>query len=276
MRRREFIEGLGSTATAWPLAARAQQPAMPVMGYLAYGRIPSSPGVPFLQGLAQAGYVPGRNLAIEFRGANFQGTILPRLAADLVARGVALIVTRGSPSAAVAAKAATSTTPIVFILAEDPIEYGLVASFNRPGGNITGVTLLSAELAAKRLNLLIEFPQVTMVGYLCPSSDTPIVRARISEMLAAGRALGREIIVLEVRRLDFEAAFATLVERRVGALIVGNYALFSGDPSNRDRILELAARHKVPAIYTDRNYRPLEFARDQCVTGGWQSPGEFD
>jgi putative tryptophan/tyrosine transport system substrate-binding protein len=255
MRRREFIEGLGSTATAWPLAARAQQPAMPVMGYLAYGRIPSSPGVPFLQGLAQAGYVPGRNLAIEFRGANFQGTILPRLAADLVARGVALIVTRGSPSAAVAAKAATSTTPIVFILAEDPIEYGLVASFNRPGGNITGVTLLSAELAAKRLNLLIEFPQVTMVGYLCPSSDTPIVRARISEMLAAGRALGREIIVLEVRRLDFEAAFATLVERRVGALIVGNYALFSGDPSNRDRILELAARHKVPAIYTDRKTR---------------------
>jgi putative ABC transport system substrate-binding protein len=203
-------------------------------------------------------------LAIEFRAANFQSSILSRLAADLVARGAAVIVTRGSPSAAVAAKAATSTIPIVFMLDEDPIEYGLVASFNRPGGNVTGVTFLTAELMPKRLNLLLEFPQATTVGYLCPSADAPIVQARISDMLAAGRALGREIIVLEVRRLDFEAAFATLIEQRVGALIVGNYTSFGAVPSNRDKILELAARHKVPTMYTGRGY---------SVNGGLMSYG---
>jgi putative tryptophan/tyrosine transport system substrate-binding protein len=253
MRRREFIVGLGSAAAAWPIAARAQQPAKPVMGYLTLGRIPDSPGNPFLEGLAEFGYVPGRNLAIEFRGADFQNSILPQLAADLVAREVSVIVTQGSPYAAVAAKAATSTIPVVFMLDEDPIDYGLVASFNRPGGNVTGVTFFTAELAAKRLDLLLEFPQMTAVGYLCPLSGAPIVQARISEILAAGRAMGREIIVLEVRGLDFEAAFTTLVERRVGALVVGNYLFFSGVPSNRYKILELAARYKVPTIYTDRS-----------------------
>jgi putative ABC transport system substrate-binding protein len=220
LRRREFIAGLGGAA-AWPLAASAQQRASPVIGWLAYGPIPpDSPGGingAFLDGLAQAGYVLGRNLTIEFRPANFQNSILPRLAADLVARKVAVIVTVGSPSAALAAKAATSTIPIVFMLDEDPIEYGLITSFNRPGGNVTGVTLLTAELMGKRLNLLLLLaPQATTIGYLCPATGSPIVQARISEMLAAGRALGREIIVLEVRRLDFEAAFATLVEQRVG------------------------------------------------------------
>jgi putative ABC transport system substrate-binding protein len=140
------------------------------------------------------------------------------------------------------------------MLDEDPIEYGLVASFNRPGGNVTGVTFFTAELMPKRLSLLLELvPQATAVGYLCPRSDDPYVQARIGDMLAAGRALGRDIIVLEVRRLDFEATFATLVEQRVGALIVGNYTFF-GVPSRRDKILELAARHKVPAMYTDRRY----------------------
>jgi putative ABC transport system substrate-binding protein len=261
MRRREFIAGLGAAAspTIWPLAARAQQQAMPVIGYLDLATNPPNPnqlyGGAFLQGLAQAGYVPGRNLAIEFRGANFNPSVLPRLAADLVARKVAVIVTIGGPEAAVAAKAATSTTPIVFMLNEDPIEYGLVASFNRPGGNVTGVTFLTAELAGKRLNLLLELvPQASTVGYLCPFSGARIVQARISDMLAAGRALGREIVVLEARRLDFEAAFATLVEQRVGALVVGNYTIFAGVPSNRNKILELAARHKVPAMYTDRRY----------------------
>jgi putative tryptophan/tyrosine transport system substrate-binding protein len=262
MRRREFIAGLGGAA-AWPVVARAQQPKVPVMGYLSSGRT-SSLSPPFLEGLAQTGYVPGRNLAIEFRQANFQDSILPRLAADLVAREVAVIVTDGSAEAAVAAKAATSRTPIVFMLSEDPIEYGLVASFNRPGGNVTGVTFLSAELMPKRLNLLLEFPQATTVGYLCPSTNAPIVQARISDMLAAGRALGREIIVVGVRRLDFEAAFATLVEQRVGALVVGNYTIFAAVPSNRDKILELAARHKVPTMYTDRRY---------SVNGGLMSYG---
>jgi putative ABC transport system substrate-binding protein len=265
MRRREFIAGLCGAA-AWPLAARAQQLAMPVMGYLYYGR--SSPNAqlnrPFLEGLAQTGYVPGRNLAIEFRQANFQSSILPRLAADLVAREVTVIVTEGSADAAVAAKAATSRTPIVFMLSEDPIEYALVASFNRPGGNVTGVTFLSAELMPKRLNLILEFPQAITIGYLCPSSNSPTVQARISDILAAGRTLGREIIVVGVRRLDFEAAFATLAEQRVGALVVGNYTFFAAVPSNRDKILELAARHKVPTMYTDRRY---------SVNGGLMSYG---
>jgi putative tryptophan/tyrosine transport system substrate-binding protein len=194
-------------------------------------------------------------VAIEFRGANFQASILPRLAADLVAREVAVIVTVGAAGVAVAAKTATARTPIVFMLDEDPLEYDLVASYNRPGGNVTGVTFFTAELMGKRLNLLLLLvPQATTVSYLCPASGAPSVQARISDMLAAGRALGREIIVLRVRCLDFEAAFATLVEQRVGALIVGNYTIFAAVQSNRDKILELAARHKVPTIYTDRRY----------------------
>jgi putative tryptophan/tyrosine transport system substrate-binding protein len=263
MRRREFIAGFGSAA-AWPLVARAQQPTVPVMGHLDYARTPLTSMRPFLEGLAQAGYVPGRNLAIEFRGANFQYSSLPRLAADLVAHRVTVIVTTGGVSATLAAKAATSTTPIVFMLNEDPMEYGLVASLNRPGGNVTGVTFLTAELMPKRLNLLLELvTQATTVGYLCPASDARIVRDRIRDMLAAGRALEREIVVLEVRRLDFEAAFATLVEQRVGALVVGNYTLFVS-PSNRDKILELAARQKVPAMYPGRLY---------AVNGGLMSYG---
>ena len=255
IRRREFVAGLGGAA-AWPLAAGAQQPTMPVIGYLSLASVSpnDSPDRAFLGGLAQAGYVPGRNLAIEFRGANFQRSILPRLAADLVARKVAVIVTSGSPYAAVAAKATTSTTPIVFMLDEDPIEYGLVTSFNRPGGNVTGVTFLTTELVGKRLNLLLELvPQATAVGYLCPPSN-PHVQARIGDMFAAGRALKREIIVLEVRHLDFEAAFTTLAEQRVGALIVGNYTIFGSSQSNRDKILQLAARHELPTMYPDRRY----------------------
>ena len=154
MRRRDFIAGLGSAA--WPLVARAQQSGVPVVGFLSLALDPPPPNrSAFFQGLAQAGYVAGQNVAIAFRGANFEPSVFPRLAADLVASNVAVIVTAGSPYAAVAAKAATSTTPIVFMLSEDPIEYGLVASFNRPGGNVTGVTFLIAGLMPKRLNLLL-------------------------------------------------------------------------------------------------------------------------
>jgi putative ABC transport system substrate-binding protein len=190
---------------------------MPVIGFLGLDSTPPNPhqlyGGAFLQGLAQAGYVPGRNLVIEFRGANFNSSVLPRLAADLVAHKVAVIVTVGGTGPAVAAKAATSTTPIIFMVDEDPIEYGLVTSLNRPGGNVTGVTFFTAQLMPKRLSLLLELvPRAATVGYLCPRSDAPMVRDRINDMLAAGRELGREIVVLEVRRSDFEAAFTTLVE----------------------------------------------------------------
>jgi putative ABC transport system substrate-binding protein len=252
MRRREFITLL-SGAAAWPLAAGAQQRTMPVIGFLGLGSPspnPASSGNPFRDGLKEAGYVPGQNVAIEFSWANFQPSLLPRLAADLVRRQVAVIVTTGSPYAAVAAKAATSTIPIVFMLGDDPLKYGLIDSFNRPGGNVTGVSF--PALASKRLNLLLELvPQVTRVGYLSGPRESPVFEEMTSDMLAAGTALGRDIIVLEVRRLDFEAAFATLVEQRAGALIVGNYTLFY-DSRNRDRILEQAARHKIPTTYPGR------------------------
>jgi putative ABC transport system substrate-binding protein len=272
MRRREFITLLGGAA-AWPLAARAQQPAIPVIGYLSLAgpSILSSVGPlnirrvygdAFLRGLAQAGYVIGQNAIIEFRGANLNPSLLPPLAADLVARKVDVIVTVGSPYATVAAKAATSTIPIVFMLGEEPMEYGLVASFNRPGGNITGVTFLTADLMGKRLNLLLELVPQATVGYLYVPAPTS--EARKNDILAAGRALGREIIMLEVRRLDpvagasvgqldFEAAFTTAIEQRVGALIVGNYTVF-GVNRNRNRILELTSRHKIPAIYPDKGF----------------------
>jgi putative ABC transport system substrate-binding protein len=254
MKRRELISLLGGAAV-WPLGARAAA-GEPVIGFLGLG----SPGqnlqavTALRDGVAEAGYEVGRNVTIEFRWANFQNSLLPRLAADLIGRQVAVIVTQGSPYAALAAKAATSTIPIVFVIAEDPVKYGLVASFNRPGGNVTGVTTLAGELAGKRLNLLLELvPQVTKVGYLSGPSESPVFENLRNDILAAGRALGREIIVLEVRRLDFEAAFETLVEQRAGALIVGNYTLFSGE-RNRNRVLELTARYRIPTMYPGRGY----------------------
>jgi putative ABC transport system substrate-binding protein len=265
IRRRDFLGAL-SGAAAWPLAARAQQPVIPVIGFLTVA--PRGPtrysSDAFRQGLGEAGYVLGTNLAAEYRWANFNSSLLRTLADELVGRRVAVIVTEGSPYAAVEAKAATSTIPIIFIVDEDPVKYGLVAALNRPSGNATGITFLTAQLAGKRLNLLLELaPQVSTVGYLSGPSESPIFEALRSDMVAAGHELGREIVVGEVRRLDFEAAFANLVERRVGALIVGNYTLFSYPP-NRDKILELAAYHKLPAMYP---------GREDVVRGGLMSYG---
>jgi putative ABC transport system substrate-binding protein len=221
------------------------------------------------EGLHNAGYIDaqtarqldargkryvGVNAAIEFRWANFQNSLLPRLAADLVGRHVDVIVAHGSSSAALAAKAATSTIPIVFAVAEDPVKYGLVASLERPGGNVTGVAFFGADLAGKRIKLLLELaPQATKIGYLCDPSESSVFEDSRSEMLAAGPSLEREVIVLEVRRLDFEGAFKTLVEQRSGALVVGNHKLFAGE-RNRNKILELAARHNIPTMYPGRDY----------------------
>jgi putative ABC transport system substrate-binding protein len=241
---------------SWSLAATGQQ-SMPVIGILALGSPDPNSGfeAAFQQGLAEAGYVRGRNVTIEFRWANNEPSVLPGLAADLVDRKVAVIVTTGSPYATLAAKAATSTIPIVFALGDDPVRYDLVTSLSRPGGTVTGMTFLGAELTGKRLNLLLDLiPQATTIAYLSGSSSSPIFEDRKSDMLAAGRALGREIIVSEVRRLDFEAAFTTLVEQRADALIVGNFSSFLNPPRNRDKILELAARHRVPAMYFNRQY----------------------
>jgi putative tryptophan/tyrosine transport system substrate-binding protein len=275
MRRRDFITLLGGgAAAALPLAARAQQSGMPVIGFLGLGlgSSTSNGGAPpdFLRGLDEAGYVLGRNLAIEFRWANFYESLLPRQAVDLLRRQVAVIVTTGSPYAARAAKDTTSTIPIVFVIAEDPVKYGLVASFNRPGGNVTGVTMLTTELTGKRLNLLLELvPGATKIGYL--SVPGPIFEEQRDNALAAGRALGREIIVSEVRNLRFEAAFGFLAEQQASGLLVGNYTLFSQE-RYRNKILELAARHKIPAIYPSQDYAANEglmsyAARSRAVWG---------
>jgi len=259
MKRRKFITLLGS-AVAWPIAVRARQTGMPVIGVLGLG--PSDPGfvAAFRQGLVEAGYIPDQNVAIEFRWADTRFSF-PRLASDLVDRKADVIVTTGSPYAAVAAKNATSRIPIVFGLAEDPVQYGLVTSLGRPGGNVTGMTFLTSELVGKRLDLLLGLiPQATTIAFLSITGST-LSEDMKRDMLAAGRAVGREIIVSEVRNLDFEAAFTTLVEHRAGALVVGSFTVFR---NNRHKIVELAARHKITAMYPNREY---------VVDGGLMSYG---
>jgi len=256
MRRRKFITLLGGAAAGWPLIAYAQQPRVPVIGFLGLGSPSPNSGFAdaFRAGLAEAGYVLGRNLAIEFRWANNRAALLPQLAADLVDRKVDVIVTTGSPYAALAAKNATSTTPIVFVIGDDPVQYGLVASLSRPGGTITGMTLLSGELAAKRLNLLLEvMPQATTIAFLSGPSVAPIFEQRKREMLAAGRALGRKIVLSEVNFSNFDAAFTNVVEKPADALIVGSFTMFQS-PGNRDKILELVARHNIAAMYPSREF----------------------
>jgi putative tryptophan/tyrosine transport system substrate-binding protein len=270
MRRRDFITLLGAAAAARPFGARAAA-GDPVISFLGSGApIPNSQTVAsFRQGLFEAGYVDGVmarqlaargkryaavDVAIEFRWANFQESLLPRLAADLVRRQPAVIVTLGSSSAALAAKAATATIPIVFVSADDPVRSGLVGSLERPGGNVSGVTTLSPDIVQSRLELLLALvPQAGKVGYLSAPSGSPASEDAKSGLAEAGRTRGREIIVLEVRDREFEAAFASLVAKQAGALMVEDAALFAGG-RNRTKILELAARHKIPTIYPARGY----------------------
>jgi putative ABC transport system substrate-binding protein len=250
MKRREFITVLGGAA-AWPLAVGAQQPAMPVIGFLN----PNSPEVAkevvseFRRGLRDAGYIEGQNVTIEFRWANAQHGVLRQLASELVRLPVAVIVASGALPSPLAAKAATSTVPIVIAGGGDPVKNGLVASLSRPGGNITGVTYIYNELAAKRLDLLLKLvPQATTVGYLIDQRSENTT----SELLSAARALGRQLIVLECHALpDFDTAFATMIERQAGAVLVEAFPLAY---DNRDKILALAARHKIPAIYAQSQY----------------------
>ena len=257
MKRREFITLLGGAAVAWPFSGRAQQPPMPVIGFLHTGIADAYTNVlaGFRQGLKEAGYVEGQNVAVEFRWANSQPQRLPELAADLVRRQVAVIVSGGGSHSALAVKTATSTIPIVLAFGSDPVRLGLVTSLNRPGGNVTGVTFNTTELMGKRLGLLTELvPQATTIAYLRtdPQSSTMVTEQMKSDMLAAARALGRQVIVLEVGSdRDLEAAFATLVDRRAGALVVSPSPILT---SYRDKLVTLAARHKVPAIYADREF----------------------
>jgi putative ABC transport system substrate-binding protein len=254
MRRREFITVLGGAAAAWPLAARAQQPGkMPTIGFLnAGGQDVFAPRLgAFWKGLRESGYAEGHNLAIEYRWADGQFDRLPALAADLVRRNVSAIATFGPP-AALAAKDATSTIPIVFVTGSDPVQAGLVATLNRPGGNVTGVYLLLIGLEGKRLGLLRDLvPQARLIGLLI-NPRSPDAGAQASALQAAAHAVGQQIVVVEAGSDgELDGAFSALVQGRAGALIVAADIFFN---ARRERIVALAARHALPAIYELREF----------------------
>jgi putative ABC transport system substrate-binding protein len=253
MRRRDFITLLGGAAVAWPLAARAQQPAMPVIGWLGSGSPgPSAPAVTvFRQALAEAGYTEGRNVAIEYRWAEGQYDRLPALAAELVRRQVAVIVATPIP-AALAAKAATATIPIVFSAAADPVNLGLVGSLAQPGGNATGVNFFQAELSAKQMSLLREFrPNAAGIGVLVNPANAN-VEGLTKDVTAAAAALGVEIEIVHARdSREIEEAFATLVHNKAGALLVGADSFFF---NRRVQLAILAARHAIPAVFFNREF----------------------
>jgi len=253
MKRRDFIILLGGGAAAWPLAARAQQPAMPVIGYLNLGSPESdTPRLTGLRrGLNQSGYVEGRNLVIEYRWAGNQADRLPALAADLVQLRVAVIVAAGVLPA-LAAKAATTNIPIVFLVGADPTQLGLVASLNRPGGNLTGVNVFVGELGAKGLALLHELiPSATTIGFL-ENPNNPVLELTTRDVLAAAPVVGLKIQILKASTdREIDAAFASLVQARTGALLVGGDIFFN----NRiERLVELAARHAIPTMYLTREF----------------------
>jgi putative tryptophan/tyrosine transport system substrate-binding protein len=252
MNRRHFIATLGSAA-AWPLAARAQQPAMPVIGYLGAGSSATSASTAtiFRQILAAAGYVEGRNVAIEYRFAEGKYDRLPALAAELVRHQVAVIVAVPTP-AALAAKAATTTIPIVFIAAEDPVKVGLVANLARPGGNVTGGSVLFAELGPKQLGLLREIvPTAVRIGLLVNPSNVNAADVT-KDLTAAGAAMGVQIELVQASNiLEIDAAFASLVRKRADALVVGTDSFFF---NRRLQLATLAIRHAIPAVYNAREY----------------------
>jgi putative ABC transport system substrate-binding protein len=253
MKRRAFITLLGGAAAAWPLAARAQQ-AMPVIGFLNGGsRIGYAPWVAaFLQGLNEAGYVEGQNVAIEYRWAENQYDRLPALVDDLVRRQVTVLVATSTP-AVLAARIATTTIPIVFFVAADPLQLGLVTSLSRPEGNLTGVVTLNVEVAAKRLQLLHEMvPTATIVALLVNPSNTALAETITKELETAARTLGLELHILHASsEREIETAFATLVQLRAGALVIGADALFN---SRSEQLAALALRHAVPAVYQYREF----------------------
>jgi putative tryptophan/tyrosine transport system substrate-binding protein len=256
MRRREFVARLGSAAV-WPLVAQAQQPAMPVIGYLGSKSADDDYKnftFPFLEGLKKTGYVEGRNVAVVYRWAELQYDRLPALAADLVRRRVAVIVAAGSVAAR-AAKAATPTIPIVFGTGDDPVALGLVASLNRPGANITGSTVLAAELAPKQLQLLHDLlPNAARFGVLADrASPTQSSTLQfIADLQAAARTLNLQLVVVNASTdTDLEMAFTTLSQRRVDAVLVTNQILFN---RRTEELAALAARNALPAIYPYREY----------------------
>jgi len=252
--RRKFITLLGGAA-AWPINGRAQQAAMPVIGYLGVSSFEKSAGSSlhaFKRGLAESGYVEDRNVTIEYRWADEKYDRLPALAVELVQRGVAVLVAAGSP-AALPAKAATTVIPIVFMIGSDPVELGLVAGLNYPGGNLTGVAYLNVEVAPKRLELLHELiPTAKSIALLVNPANPVVADAQAKELQAAISTLGLNLMLVKASNpLEMEDAFATLVRERVEALQIGVDPLFG---NHVDQLVALAARHKVPTIYPWREF----------------------
>ena len=262
MRRREFLGLLGGAAATWPLVAHAQQP-MPVIGFLRSSPLESNPSAAagFHRGLREIGFVEGQNIAVEYRSADNQFDRLPALAADLVRRQVAVIFA-GGPPAALAAKAATATIPVVFTSGDDPVKAGLVSSLDKPGGNVTGVNIFLQVLGGKRLGLLRELiPNARVIGVLLYPNARDI-ETQLNDIRAAAQAIDQRILVLNVAtEQDVHGAFRTLAQARVGALLFGNHPFFT---ARKELFITLAAHYALPAIYS---------VREEAVAGGLMSYG---
>ncbi len=254
MRRRAFIWLVGGAAVAWPLAARAQQPGMPVIGFLS-ARSPGESGSAvraFRQGLGEAGYFEDKNATIEYRWAEGSYERLPELAAELVRRQVAVIAATGGDPSPLAAKAATATIPIVFTMGGDPVEAGLVTTLSRPGGNLTGTTLMGVELGPKRLELVRQLVPNAVTIAMLVNPNFPLAAAEVRDVQAGARSLGLETDVLNAStESDIDKAFANIAQRRPNALIVGTDPFFL---AQRDQLARLAAHHAVPAMYHLREF----------------------
>jgi putative tryptophan/tyrosine transport system substrate-binding protein len=277
MRRRDFIALLAGAAAAWPLTARAQRQSIPIIGFLST----RSPGeaayatAAFRQGLKEIGIVEGENVAIDFRWANLQYDRLPALTADLIRNRVTVIAAVGGIHSGLAAKAATSTIPVVFVSAGDPVGFGLVPSLSRPGGNITGISMVTVELAPKRLQLLHESVPSSGAIAMLVNPTSPYLGPETKDVQAAARVLGREVRVFNARaERDIDAAFATLVQQGAAAVLV------SGDPffdSQRDRLVALAARHAIPAIYQWREFATIGglMSYGSSITDAYRQAGVY-
>jgi putative ABC transport system substrate-binding protein len=252
MRRREFISLIGSVAATWPLAARAQQSAMPVIGFVNVASAHNPWLSAFLKGLSEAGYVDGRNVSIEYRWADYQADRLPAIVANLVHRRVAVIAATGTP-AALAAKAATAMIPIVFTTTGDPVNLGLVANLNRPGGNVTGVTSLLLVVGSKRLELLHELvPTASAIALLVNPANPTLAEINSKDLQAAARTLGLELHILNAStERDFDEVFAKLIRLRAGGLVIAPDPFFTG---RSEQLAALTVRHAVPTIHYNREF----------------------